>query len=1243
MSKKNSSRKRVLLLVLAIIISIFWGYFAWANYSTSFYYFPNWYESDNSVHLSITASGPNNSLDYYPGGYWVFVKPNSDWRRKLNSFWIKDPAVSSWESYSSDSVCDINGQPTFCVSMFYIFEWTDENGRDIRSELPAHKYVWQTWFVDVLPDIIDNAKLSDWSTAFPSWTTRELVVKQWSEELLIIKTYFFDDTDFVWVSYYSDISKKFVFRTDKDESAYIWVAHSKKNLWGNNWKVSPENMKYLNFATVHVKANTTGILKYNSWIWPNQTNVKILTVDMDNIAYDSTSRPELVSYIDIKILRKNADWDLVYVDKTWAENDVPFHRISLQPTEYTKNWKTIPGINTAVTDHTVWPSGSFLCNRGTIWTPGFVDCYNDQSPSFKWITQHTIDVPQFDWYQILQFTIFNASTYAWNAFAIAWNIDMFGNDVPIDDLLLMLWEEDEVRWITTVEVDESMWDWENSFDDDWKETKINYLHTYKTEICNSTQDVVNNVFVKLYLPIKWTLIWTDDINSSLFLNSSILEDPIDETKRLPLSSFDSQINLWTLDKWECRYLTYQVSVDSDIIQWDILKVKNEFSYNWWITTPTNEVENPVLALSYDASIELIAEPVSGSDVLLNDYITYDFTIINTWLTDIWTGSVVCGRFSDTIETECKVWNECWSQYDFTDFKSWDEVHVTYAVKVKDWQNAGTRIEEQCHMNYEVWGWIIETKDSNIVFHTIVNQTTIVDWWEFSLELYSRPKLLNTPDWNPRPDWLDQSAIKYTYKYTGSNHENMYPNLSNEGTYTDSRWRCSSITWPNKPNAVTYNIHSTSTSDRSSLSLSSNDIDYYLDTKLPNWEPKTTLYRGTLSPSHAVSWNNANDWYKNWGTRDLPLSSTEHRALVNGTDWRIEADITGTTYLDKWKYVPYDTWRCTYIICKGSWETRSCSTRSRSYTKYQWEMIDRTTVQFDANAFRFVTVWGSSAWLKTSNGHVHTNDKLTEDWTSSNNYDLWESWYTNVNSAPKLYAPVGSFHWDYIVSSNTSTTNLKSKKNWYIYNKEVVRWHWYVYDRLTNARDFYVDLIEKQKFWEVITKSDTTISRLDLQLNKIYYYPGNLTLDRSWWDIIVAWEKGTLVVEGNLYIKSNIKYSVEEKNSIKELPFLGLIVKWNIYIDWNVTDTVGSWHIDWVLHTWNSVKALRHLWNWTWNSFDFQRKAPEFYERDVNEPSEWIYFDDRIYVTTPPGFANLDEWIWSYKNNINQFTGEEVEW
>ena len=60
--------------------------------------------------------------------------------------------------------------------------------------------------------------------------------------------------------------------------------------------------------------------------------------------------------------------------------------------------------------------------------------------------------------------------------------------------------------------------------------------------------------------------------------------------------------------------------------------------------------------------------------------------------------------------------------------------------------------------------------------------------------------------------------------------------------------------------------------------------------------------------------------------------------------------------------------------------------------------------------------------------------------------------------------------------------------------------------------------------------------------------------------------------------------------------------------------------------------------------DLQRKATEYgASTEVNAPSEDIMFDDQIYATIPPGFAQLDDGQWAYFTNVNQFSGKVEEW
>lgn len=147
----------------------------------------------------------------------------------------------------------------------------------------------------------------------------------------------------------------------------------------------------------------------------------------------------------------------------------------------------------------------------------------------------------------------------------------------------------------------------------------------------------------------------------------------------------------------------------------------------------------------------------------------------------------------------------------------------------------------------------------------------------------------------------------------------------------------------------------------------------------------------------------------------------------------------------------------------------------------------------ASAETTVNVAGSTGWWRTRNGDVHTNNAITSDGTSANTYNLGDG-YGSVKSAPKSYTPPGSYHSDYFVSTNSSTSNLSSKRAWYTI-RELPFGKGTVYDREKNPRDYYSDMLDKQKFGEVVRDGlPNPVRSMDLGLNKIYYYPGDLTLE-----------------------------------------------------------------------------------------------------------------------------------------------------
>lgn len=1242
---QQKRRKKWMLWILAIFL-LLWGYLSyWALFGKDYYYFPE-NNAGGLINLGLFASWPNNALDYYPGGYGIYVR-KAGGERKLTQLDIKNPALHTSEIYSGKSWCTAANTPIWCWSIHYVFSWKWFDGKNYTSSFPV--YDMNSDYVNVISLIKKNARY-EWRWAE---ITGDLKVSDLDPKILM-KVRFSDDVWFWWRwnTVYKDISKKFSLRVLPEEVRYIWVAASEEKLFLKQtvqkgdvtfltWQVLPEEMYKLNFASVHLAGWAPGDFIYKARVDAGKNSVNIITVDMDNQDINPNSNPQMRSYIDVYLMKEH-NGSFVKVDKDGVFTNQPIWRISPE-----QNGNGIyPATNTAWTTWSKGPSGTFL--GWPVWSSSFVQRYYDQNNAGgnkMWVSQHRLTFTASTEPMALLVEVKNASTYVGNAFAIASDVDMFASDVPDEEISTpdedagnnnSTWSTvDGLKWVTFVEIDRTEG---VDFSDNGKDTQIQFIHTYKTELCNTSTWTLTNVMAKLHLPNNTVLVWTeapwDTTKSSLMLSGSMLDTPVDNAKKLPVWVFSTDISLWDFVPGECQFLTYQADINPSAADGDEFIVQNEFKYGSGTTfNLTNEVKN-VLRATEDVSISLESNPISGSDVFHNDFIEYRVTVKNEGNVPVPPGKVTCPRMLDTAYTFCKIW-ECKNQYDFDEILVWEAITYSYIVEVRDVDTvpANTVLLEQCKLN--------DTKDSNEVNHIVKPNVVDVKWgWQFSLFLNSRPKLLNTPDGNPRPDGYDRSPIEYTYRYSGSNLNPMYPQTSDPGSYVLSRGWCGPTTLPYKPNAYSFNVNSSSTSPMSYLNPTSNNLNFGLNTTLPASIPKTTLYNGSLTPTHFVPGSELNSRYKSWGDKVLPITATEHRALVNGTNGRIEANITWTARVDRWQYRAYSTQTCSYTCWCGP---KGCRTCSVSYPIYRWEVVQQDTIPFTASNFKSVTVWWSTAWIKTEWSHVHTNQTLNYNWSSSNTYNLWESWYNWVTSSPKLYSPPGTSHGEYVVSSNSSSSNLKSEKNWYVANKKVPMWHGYVYDREKNPRDFYTDLIEGQKFGKVVRNGPNPIRNFDMELNHVYYYPGDLTINNPAGTTIIWGFKGTIVVEGDLYIRSNIKYSKVTRSRIEDLPYLWLFVKGNVYISPNVVDTTGTWFVEGTLHTGESVQTLRHFGSWTAGAFDFQRKAPEFYERDVNEPSEWIMFNDQVYKTTPPWFGQLDDGIWSYNSNINQFTWDEVDY
>lgn len=1284
--KLSNKTKKILLATLLVVILWIWGFFAFANsFESNYKYLPFGFQNDQDVFLGLMAWGNNTATQYYPGGYAVYPRTHSvdgNQRRRFTKFEIYKPRVHADEIFSSNSTQpDIN----------YIFEWKEPDApygkwRYFISQVPASKFPTGEIWVDVMPEILKlwnirvNSNHTIWKSATPLTSDLPvfLDIDQWSEQYLTIRTTWADDQKERGITNFHDISKKFSFRALDTEAGKFGLAPTDKSLWWTDGKIPPEKMYQARFATVWVKSGIPNKnVTYYGMLKPGSVWLRFLTIDVDQARIDKNASPLLYNtYIDAiqYIPKTNGGW--MPVDKHNQEitssNKTIFMVAPFTDNAMAGQWlsglgafasqESIPPIGPN-TRWDVWPSGSFdfanpACANVAVWDDRFPDCYVNGwdvtasiYPAYKslftshpGITQHTILLGDpSDKAKNLQTTIHNISAPSGgNAFAIATDEPLWAElsppptDTACDpndaNAVCLTWVQAKTRVHVDIAGPNG-----SSYEDDGKNTAPNATHTYKTDVCNYTASTVNGVQVQVFTPSQTELIGSglELSKSSVRLNGSAIDLPPSWTQ-ISADSISGSISLGNLAPNKCGYITYQVVVDGTwLTDGQAFKVKNKFLYDAGSFQDTNEVSNQV-GSGANCSMALVPIPISGSTVLQGDSIQYKVSCTNTSFTTL-SGTIACDRAKDTPQTDCRI-GDCTGSIPVSEILPGSVFESTYTVRVKDVTASWTILKNKCTFLENSW----KTYESNETTHTVWTPPSATDCgWSYTFNNFTpRSFLLNSSNWNPRSDGSDVDTIQYRHRYTGTNIDYIYPSMSNSNGYYYGNVKCGPDSLPNYPNAYSHTVNTQNTSP-GAFPGGSNPIAFSLNTTLPNLRPKTILYQGTLNPTTSIA--DSNGLFKSGWDITLPSNSTVHRAVADGSNGIVASSIASSLRVDRWQYVPYSSASCTYTI--SCWKS-GCSYGYRSYALYRWEVVSNRTCSLTGSWQVHVDVGWSTAWFRTRNADVHTNQSYGQDGTSANLYDLGQAWYNSVNSAPKLYTPPGSTHGDYIVSSNVATTNLTSKRGWYA-TRNLKMGHGYVYDREKNPRDFYTDLLVKQLYWKITTMpSGTQVFRgRNFALNEILYYPWDLIIDDSAdKTVTVTGKKATIIVGGNVSVRSNIHYDYSQKWELRDLAYLWLIVKWNVTILPNVTDTVGIYYIDGTLNTGDATQPWHHLGQIIANRVNFERKAPLGVDgSDINEPSEDLMFDDQIYMSIPPGFAELDDGQWALITNLNPYSGEKVDY
>lgn len=153
--KNASSGNKKKIAAIAVIVLALAGIFAaWANNSADgFEFYPYQFRTDKNVYAALMAKGNDVALQYYPGGYGVYLKSkNGEQVKNMSKFWVFAPSIQNngKEMWPYDSSKDI----------IYRFEWKDAiTGCELYAETNGAKFrsAGEDW-ADILPDALQEVK-----------------------------------------------------------------------------------------------------------------------------------------------------------------------------------------------------------------------------------------------------------------------------------------------------------------------------------------------------------------------------------------------------------------------------------------------------------------------------------------------------------------------------------------------------------------------------------------------------------------------------------------------------------------------------------------------------------------------------------------------------------------------------------------------------------------------------------------------------------------------------------------------------------------------------------------------------------------------------------------------------------------------------------------------------------------------------------------------------------------------------
>jgi|CXWL01.1.fsa_nt_gi hypothetical protein len=577
----------------------------------------------------------------------------------------------------------------------------------------------------------------------------------------------------------------------------------------------------------------------------------------------------------------------------------------------------------------------------------------------------------------------------------------------------------------------------------------------------------------------------------------------------------------------------------------------------------------------------------------------------------------------------------------------------------------------------------QSQKTNSISHEIDDQTKPNGTFYHDITL-SRHTVLNSANSQARVDQADVSVVQHEFGFSGTNNSSAPLLQENNRPQAFVQYWCSNALSKNYDapwgsSLLVYNSQKR-TPVSTQYQISSDDLHFEISTDIPDATErpgfvmirKTTADQHFTDHTHSFTFKVSGSDQVNHFMRDGQIftydqiTTTDFRAVKDGIGGKVEAKnhVKTATQPDT---VPEDIWR--YVPTGQQQLLGICAYNTtfayRVYAPiYHWQIDPQAPIPLIASDKDTISVYTSTAWLETHLGNfgIDTIIRYSNPLQNPNFVPLADR---NILTAPKDYAPPGSYNAEQLIFlQDNSGDNLSSKiKNGKKYLSDPLQLGFIpsaehqgsfqlargdAYDRLEQRRNFEKDLLTHQLYGKVITvKGNTTyIGSQTFAADTITHIIGNLIIDDPSIFTILG-GKARLYVDGDVFIKSNIKYG-NNSGTLETIPSLRVHSKGNLFIDGNVTQVELMMLSEGEFHSGKSKKQLVILGDVIAGKVFLERqpliydaKVPED-EQAVNRPAEIIYEDYRKYILPPPGDQQLPDTgnIW---REVNVDNGEEVDW